>query len=54
MQGYSSCRETVQNLGGSMLPGGMVDGPPLGGGMVLGKGVVRNSGADLQHATGAS
>src|SRR4051812_50063356 len=29
-------------------------GPPLGGGMVLGKGIVRNSGADLQHAMGAS
>ena len=29
-------------------------GPPLGGGMVLGKSIVRNSGADLQHAMGAS
>src|SRR4051812_3776779 len=29
-------------------------GPPLSGGMVLGKGIVRNSGADLQHAMGAS
>src|SRR3954453_15661340 len=28
-------------------------GPPLGGGMVLGKGIVRNSGADLQDAMGA-
>ena len=29
-------------------------GPPLSGGMVLGKGIVRNSSADLQHAMGAS
>src|SRR3954451_12964406 len=47
--------ETVQNLGGSLCcRAEWSTGPPLGGDMVLGKGVVRNSGADLQHAMGAS
>src|SRR5215207_5708767 len=47
-------RETVQNLGALCCRAEWSTGPPLGGGMVLGKGVVRNSGADLQHAMGAS